>query len=205
VNEPDAALRAGIAVYTAGGHHAAHDPWEAAWLDLPESPEKDLLQGLIGTAGAVHHAESGNREGAIGLARSAREYFDGLPGGFRGVNVGTLRLALSHLVRAPGRAAPPSITYRGEHLGPESLGADPEAALRAAVPLAESEGYDAEPVGRAVEYARDAYDAGADDDRFLRFILDFVADTDHRGTVYARLADSVSKRRAREDDVKNLF
>ncbi len=199
----EAALRSGIAVYTAGGHHAAHDPWEAAWLDLPEGPEKDLLQGLIQTAGAVHHAEAGNETGAVGLAESAREYLDGLPSGFRGVNVGTLRLGLSHLERVPEGA--PKVTYRGERLSPESLGADPEAALRAAVPLAVALGYDTDPVEGAVGYARDAYEAGDDGDRFLRFVLDFVADDAHRAVIYTRLSDVVSKRRMKEEDVKNLF
>lgn len=203
MTEFEAALRAGIAVYTAGGHHAAHDPWEAAWLDLPEGPEKDLLQGLIQTAGAVHHAASGNREGAVGLAGSAREYLSGLPPGFKGVNVGTLRLCLSHLERVP--EGTPRITYRGERLELESLGADPEAAFRAAVPLADALGYDTDPIEGAVEYARDAYEAGEHSDKFLRFVLDFVADDAHRAVVYTRLSETVSKRRMREEDVKNLF
>lgn len=203
MTEFEAALRAGIAVYTAGGYHAAHDPWEEVWLELPEADEKDLLQGLIQTAGAVHHAEDGNREGAVGLARSARKYLAGLPPAFRGVNVGTVRLGLSHFERVPEGA--PKITYRGERLGPEALGADPEAAFRAAVPLAETVGYDAEPVARGVGYAREAYEAGEDGDRFLRFVLDFVADDAHRAVVYTRLSDAVSKRRMKEEDVKNLF
>jgi len=201
----EAALRAGIAVYTAGGHHAAHDPWEAAWLDHPEGDERDLLQGLIQTAGALHHASEGNRDGARGLAESAQGYLADLPNDFRGVNVGTVRLGLSHLVRTPADPTPPRITYRGARLAPEHLGADPEAALRAAVPLAEAGGYDPDPIERGVDYAREAFEAGEDADRFLRFVLDFVADGRHRATVHARLSAAVSKRRMREEDVQNLF
>ncbi|MFB6301121.1 MAG: DUF309 domain-containing protein, partial [Halobacteriales archaeon] len=51
----DAHLRAGIAIYNAGGYHAAHDAWEDHWLDLESGTDDErFLHGLIQFTAAVH-------------------------------------------------------------------------------------------------------------------------------------------------------
>ena len=58
-DERIAALRAGVALYTAGEFHAAHDPWEGVWLDV-----RAALAG--GDADANAGSGDANRERAGG-------------------------------------------------------------------------------------------------------------------------------------------
>ncbi|MFB6169808.1 MAG: DUF309 domain-containing protein [Haloarculaceae archaeon] len=205
-DEVDDALRAGVAVYDAGHVHAAHDAWEDAWLTLPDGDDERLLHGLIQFVACVHHAENGNWEGVRGLAESGRGYLADLPDAYRDVNVATVRQYLATVAADPEhveRVAPPPLRYEGASLEPADL--DLGAALRAAVPLAEALGYDADAVERAVEYARDDLAAGEEGSAFVTFLLDFVRDADHRGTVAARLTERTARRRSRVEDVDGLF
>ncbi|PSQ57296.1 MAG: DUF309 domain-containing protein [Halobacteriales archaeon SW_9_67_25] len=94
----DAHLRAGVAIYNAGGHHAAHDAWEDHWLGLePGTDDERFLHGLIQFTAAVYHARNRNWSGATGLADSACEYLVDLPAGYREVNVREVRAYLSVL------------------------------------------------------------------------------------------------------------
>ncbi|PSQ33570.1 DUF309 domain-containing protein [Halobacteriales archaeon SW_10_68_16] len=62
-------LRAGVAIYNAGGHHAAHDAWEDHWLGLDAGTDDErFLHGLIQFTAAVYHARNRNWSGATGLA-----------------------------------------------------------------------------------------------------------------------------------------
>jgi hypothetical protein len=202
-----AGLRAGAAVYNAvresGPVRPAHDPFEAAWLDLPEgTADERLLHGLVQLVAALHHARRGNDEGATGLAASGGEYLAGLDG-HRGVNAGEVRAFLGAL--AAGDADldhPPALVVGGAEPALADLAGDPAAALRAARPLADALGYDADPVALGVNYAREELPDGG---RFLRLLLDFVADDANRRTVHRRLADHVARRRRREEDVEGLF
>jgi hypothetical protein len=208
-----AALRAGAAVYNAARERTgvdaeaavrpAHDPFEAAWLDLPEgTPDERLLHGLVQFVAAVHHARRGNGEGATGLAASGRGYLRELDG-HRGVNVEEVRVFLERLAAGDADSdGPPALAVDGTEPAPADLGADPEAALRAAGALADALDYDADPVERGTTYARSELPDGG---RFLRLVLDFVADGAHRRTVHRRLADHVARRRRREADVEGLF
>lgn len=62
----DARLMRGVAAFNAGGFFAAHEIWEAVWLETV-GPEKLLLQGLVQIAAGYAKAESGIRGGAIKL------------------------------------------------------------------------------------------------------------------------------------------
>jgi predicted metal-dependent hydrolase len=204
----DAHLRAGVAVYDDGHYHAAHDAWEDYWLNLESGTDDErLLHGLIQFTAAVHHGYHGNWEGLRGLAESGAGYLDGLPDGYRGVNVADVRAYLRQLAADPEhveRAGPLALTYEGEALALADL--DLDAALVAAPVLAEDdEAYDDEVVERAVEYARADLEAGDDASQFITLVLDFVRDADRRDLVYQHLAAHVSKRRGREEDVEGLF
>jgi hypothetical protein len=201
----DAALRAGIAVYDAGHHHAAHDAWESVWLALDDgSDDERFLHGLIQFTAAVYHARRRNWSGATGLATSAREYLTGLPDDYRGVNVGAVRQWLGGLAADPERierARPLELTYCGE--APSLDGLDFEAAAVAAVVLAEREGYDESVVDDAAAYARE--ELGTAKSRFVSLLLDFVGDAERRPLVYDRLRRHVERRRQRDADVEGLF
>ncbi|MFC6905061.1 DUF309 domain-containing protein [Halalkalicoccus tibetensis] len=199
------ALHVGVAIHNAGHYHAAHDAWEEPWLELPEGDDERLLHGLIQYTAAIHHARNRNWAGATGLAGSAREYLDGLPTDYRGLDLGPVREALSALESDPEwieRTSPPPLVHRGE--APSLPGLRVEECLDAAPLVAAAEGYGVEPVERGCEYAREAI-AADESNAFLALCTDFVRDPARRGLVYGRLAEHVDRRRVRERDVEGLF
>ena len=200
-------LRAGIAVYNAGNHHAAHDAWEDHWLDLDaDTADERLLHGLIQFTAAVHHAHRANWLGLRGLAESAGAYLATLPADYRGVNVAEVRSYLARLAADPEhveRVAPPALRYEGRRLLLEDL--DFAAAAIAALVYAEEGEYDGETIERAVAYAREDLAEGRGTSRFVTFVMDFARDPANRGIVHQRLAGHVGKRDHRREDVDGLF
>ncbi|MEM4782029.1 MAG: DUF309 domain-containing protein [Halalkalicoccus sp.] len=197
-------LRTGIALYNAGHYHAAHDAWEPVWLES-EGADARFLQGLIQYTAAIHHARGRNWAGATGLAGSAVGYLEGLPDEHRGVELRTVRSALASLEDDPEwieRTHPPRLAYRGRDVSLPDL--DAEECLLAAPIVAEACGFDAGVVERACEYAHGAFESGGSN-AFLALCTDFVREPDRRDLVHRRLADRVSRRRARERDVDGLF
>jgi len=199
-------LRAGAALYTAGRFHAAHDPWEHAWLTARHGSDADanLLQGLVQTTAALHHARAGNREGATGLAEGAREYLGDVPDGHREVDLAPILEFLPDLARSLDAAAtPPPLRVEGR----EWTFADLElpGAGPAAVALAEDEGFDEAVVERAVAFAWADLDDSATSP-FAEAVLAFVAGSGAPWTVaYDRLRRRVEERVAKEEDVSGLF
>ncbi|MFT4880534.1 MAG: hypothetical protein ACI9CA_000498 [Natronomonas sp.] len=203
----DAHLRAGVAIYNAGGYHTAHDAWEDHWLDLESgTADERFLHGLIQFTAAVYHATEGNDSGATGLAGSAQEYLADVPADYRGVNVGEVREFLSALETDPTLLAdrdPPSLRHNGQQPVPETL--ELEATCVAAVVLAEEAGYDEATVADATTYARADAASETTGSPFLPLVFDFVRDPEHRDIVFQRLSEHVGRRRNREDDVSGLF
>ena len=201
------ALRAGIAVYNDGYHHAAHDAWEDRWLELDaDTADERLLHGLIQFTAAVYHARNRNWEGAVGLADSALEYLEELPATYRDVGLSRVRSYLECLAADPEvieRRPPIRVTHEGSVPGLEEL--DVSATVLAAAVLAEELGYDEAPVETAGEYALADLEAGRDDSRFIALLFAFVREADDRDVVYRRLTAHVSRRRSREEDVEGLF
>ena len=207
----EAHLRAGVAVYNAGGYHAAHDAWEQRWLSLDSGDEERFLHGLIQFTAAVHHASEGNRSGATGLADSAREYLAPLPAAYHGVDIAAVRASLADLAADPtvpdGTPAsgdgPLALTHEGEALVPADL--DLAATRVAATVLAEEAGYDEETIERAGAYARADLDDGRTASPFVTLLFDFVRRPDRRDVVAGRLAEHARRRHSRETDVDGLF
>jgi hypothetical protein len=195
-----AVVRAAAALYNAGHREAAHDPLERRWLATRDSG----LQGLLQFAVAVSHAEADNAEGARGLAGSAGEYLAGtdLP-----VNAAELRSYAAAVADDPAvveRRAPPTVTYGGEAPALADLGAAAAVAAAPALGRALDGGGNAGAVETGAEYAREALAAG-EDSRFLALVWDFVRDDTNRPVVRQRLADQVTERRRKEEDVEGLF
>jgi hypothetical protein len=65
----------GIALYNSGEFHAAHDAWEARWVDDAGPREKLFLQAMIQSAVAFHHLEIGRRGAARQMYLMAKEKF----------------------------------------------------------------------------------------------------------------------------------
>ncbi|MFB6298547.1 MAG: DUF309 domain-containing protein [Salinirussus sp.] len=200
-------LRAGVAIYNGGSYHAAHDAWEECWLDLEDGTDDErLLHGLIQFTAAVYHARNRNWSGTTGLADSAREYLAGLPADCRGIDVASVRSYLCALGGDPElieRRRPLPIRHDGETPGLADLGF--AATGVAAEVLAEEGGYDESTVERAVRYAGADIEDGTTGSPFVTLLFDFVREPEQRGVVFSRLADHVSRRRSREDDVAGLF
>ncbi len=203
----DEALRVGIAIYNDGHYHAAHDAWEAPWLSLESgTDDESLLHGLIQFTAAVYHATERNWDGCVGLAESATEYLDGLPGEYRGVDLESVRRELTALASDPEaieRRRPARIAHAGETPSLGSLSVS-ETATAARV-LADEFGYDPARLERLAEYALADLEAGRDDSRFITLLFDFVREDAHRGIVYQRLSGHVDRRKSKEEDVEGLF
>ncbi|WP_255198692.1 DUF309 domain-containing protein [Halorarius litoreus] len=201
----DDALRAGIAVHNAGFYHAAHDAWEARWLDLDAGAEKDFLQGLIQFTAAAHHAYARNWEGATGLAASAQGYLAALPSDYEGVNVGTVRDWLARLERDPElveREPVLELTLGGEAVGLVDL--EYPAVAIAAPLVAEAMGYDEELLEQGAEYALADLADEQVSSPFVTLVLDFLT-SDRRPIIVQRLEQHVDRRQAKESDVAGLF
>ncbi|QZP39127.1 DUF309 domain-containing protein [Halobaculum magnesiiphilum] len=226
-------MRAGLALYAAGEYHAAHDPWEAVWLDIrsavagagddagdPDAStntaddaatdtlasDEALFHGLIQFTAAQYHARERNWSGAVGLAESARGYLADVPDDYRGVDVAAARDALARLRADPERVereTAPHLPHEGERVAAESLSLT--AVGLAAEALAEEHGLDADAVADAARFARVEEAAGRS--RFAALLFDFVraGDAGSRGIVYDRLTGLVEQERRKEEDVEGLF
>jgi CTP:molybdopterin cytidylyltransferase MocA len=59
----------GVDLFRQGAFHAAHEPWEAAWLITADGPLREGLRGLVQWAAAAHHVAHGRT--AAGLLSRA--------------------------------------------------------------------------------------------------------------------------------------
>jgi predicted metal-dependent hydrolase len=209
-------VRAGLALFNDGYYHAAHDPFEAAWLESDrDDVDGRFLQGLVQLTAAVHHARGRNWEGAVGLAESAGEYLDDVPDAYAGVDVALVRRVLATLASDPEvveRRPMPWLEHDGERVRRARL--EFEAAALAAEALAEERGLDESVIERAAAYVRadraddaaDGLDRGRDEsEKLARFVVDFAAADDDYAVVFSRLRDHVQRRDHRASDVDGLF
>lgn len=203
----DECLRAGAAIFHAGYYHAAHDAWEEHWLDLETgTPEERLLHGLIQYTAVVHHGHEGNWTGAQGLAESAGEYLAEVPSETHGVALDPIRSYLSTVAADPEhleRARAPPVRIDG--VAPTLDTLDVHAAFVAAPILAEALDHDEDAITAGVQYASEDLERGEESSRFVTLVLDYVRDPDHRGTIARRMGSLADRRRARREDVDDLF
>ena len=67
-------LERGLALFNARFYFDAHEIWEDWWRDT-SLPEKQIVQGLIQAAVAMHHYSTGNRAGALSVMERALRNF----------------------------------------------------------------------------------------------------------------------------------
>ena len=79
-------LAEGLRCYRAGEFFAAHEHWEAVWLEL-QGPEKIFLQALIQVAAALYHFHRGNQAGTESLLRAALRRLEPHSPCFGGISV----------------------------------------------------------------------------------------------------------------------
>jgi len=208
-----AALAAGAALFNEGHVLAAHDPWEAAWLQLDAGDDERLLHGLIAAAAATHHATAGNWSGAAGCAENGARYLSGFDeatardadAGIRGVDVAAVREWCRRLAADPEtveRVGPPPIRIDGAAPGFDDLALS--AALLAAPALAEAvDRGDPATFEAAASLARE--ERGTGRTRFAELLFAFLREPDARPQVTARLADHVELAERKRRDVDDLF
>ena len=92
-------LAEGQRCYRAEEFFAAHEHWEAVWLQL-QGREKTFLQALIQVAAAFHHFRRGNREGTASLLRAALRRLDPYSPCFGGISVTLLCQEIREWLRA---------------------------------------------------------------------------------------------------------
>lgn len=203
----DEHLRAGVAIYNAGEYHAAHDAWEAHWLDLERGREEEqFLHGLIQFTAGVYHARNRNWSGATGLATSAVEYLADLPAEYRGVDIVAVRRYLAVLGADPElieRRRPLQLTVDGRPLGLDDL--DFEETVIAAGVLAEEYGYDEDVLEQAAQFARADLEDEQTASPFVTLLFDFVREPAQRGIIFQRLTEHGERRESKEGDVSGLF
>lgn len=201
----ESSLRAGVALYTAGDYHAAHEPWEEAWLDLPDGDDERLLHGLIQFTAAIYHARQHNWSGTVGLATQAQTYLVPLPAAYRGINTERVVAALENLEVDPERierAPAPPLHYEGRTLTAADLGVDGITTAACAV-AEEYDAYDTAVIDTAVKYAREEADGLGGS--FIGILTAFVDDREQRAIVYDRLRRKVERRQSKREDVSGLF
>lgn len=197
-DEVGVALRAGLALYADGEFHAAHEPWEAVWLDSDGATER-LLHGLIQVTAALYHTTERNWAGARGLAESAPTYLAGLDRP-HGVDLRPARAFCRRLAADPvvvERTGPPALPQNGEPVAYADL--SPAALARATTAVAADTAYDETVLRDAAGFA------DADGTTFRPLLVDFLARPDDRGIVFQRLSEHVDRRRTEAADVQGLF
>jgi|SRR6185312_9509351 len=83
------ALAEGLRCYEAGEFFAAHEAWEAVWLQS-EEPDKTFLQGVIQVTAAFHHLQRNNPLGATLLLQAALRRLEPYPPNFGGISAALL-------------------------------------------------------------------------------------------------------------------
>jgi predicted metal-dependent hydrolase len=88
-DSPPELLREGIGQFNRGAYFACHETLEELWAG-EQAPVRDLYQGLLQVAVALHHLENGNYKGALFLFRKGRELLRHVEPVCLGVDVRTL-------------------------------------------------------------------------------------------------------------------
>jgi predicted metal-dependent hydrolase len=92
-------LAEGLRCYRAAEFFAAHEHWEAVWLEL-QDPEKTFLQALIQVAAAFHHFQRGNQKGTSSLLQAALRRLDPCSPSSAGILVSPLCQGIREWLRA---------------------------------------------------------------------------------------------------------
>lgn len=91
---PDA-YREGVRLFNAGDYFACHDVLEDLWNETL-GPEREFYQGLIQSAVALFHFETGNLGGARRMHFSACRYLEPYRPNYLGMDVERFLVAMRH-------------------------------------------------------------------------------------------------------------
>lgn len=86
---PNVLVREGLRLFNLGQYYPCHDALEKAWF-AEERPCRNLYQGILQLAIALHHIERGNFDGADKMLRRAINKFQRLPPTCQGIDAAGL-------------------------------------------------------------------------------------------------------------------
>jgi hypothetical protein len=86
---PSEQLREGIAQFNRGEYFACHETLEELWAG-ERTPVRDLYQGILQIAVALHHLENGNYKGTLFLLVKGAQLLHWVAPACQGVDVQTL-------------------------------------------------------------------------------------------------------------------
>ncbi len=86
---PNELVQEGLRLFNLGQYYPCHDALEKAWF-AEERPCRNLYQGILQLAIALHHIEGGNYEGADKMLRRAINKFQRLPPSCQGIDAAGL-------------------------------------------------------------------------------------------------------------------
>ncbi|MUV88892.1 DUF309 domain-containing protein [Halapricum sp. CBA1109] len=93
----------GVRLFNAGAFHESHDCFEDEWYNYGRgTTESAFLHGMVQVAaGAYKHVDFEDDDGMRSLFRTALQYFQGIPGDYYGVDVLSVRTALTNALDDP--------------------------------------------------------------------------------------------------------
>lgn len=107
----------GVRLFNAEAYHDSHDCFEDEWFNYGSgTTESAFLHGMVQVAaGAYKRAEHGDDAGMHSLFETARQYLEGVPRNFYGVDVDGVRAAIEAALTEPSRIDGWRIRLDGEH------------------------------------------------------------------------------------------
>ncbi len=98
----------GVELFNQRRFFECHEVWEEIWK--PSAGEtRQLYQGLIQAAAALHHARRGNRAGALSVWSKAKAKLELSPGQHRGLSIAELRADLKDYFKSESFGSPPRL------------------------------------------------------------------------------------------------
>ena len=93
----------GVRLYNAGEFHESHDCFEDEWYNYGSgTTESAFLHGMVQVAaGAYKHVDFDDDPGMRSLFRTARQYLDGVPDDYYGVDVADVRATIEAALDDP--------------------------------------------------------------------------------------------------------
>lgn len=93
----------GVRLFNAGDYHESHDCFEHEWYQYGQgTTESAFLHGLVQVAaGTYKRADFADDDGMRSLFRTARQYLEGVPADFYGLEVDTIRETLERALDDP--------------------------------------------------------------------------------------------------------
>ncbi len=100
----------GLVLFNRGEFFRAHEALEDAWREC-RVENRQLVQGLVQVAAAMHHFSTGNAEGGRSVLARALRNLNDYPDQYGGVDLGRLRHNFESWTSGPSKEAFPALVW----------------------------------------------------------------------------------------------